>query len=246
MCEYVIRFGSSLKFDSEKEKDLINLMENLNATHGTGKFMSNLIRVAADCPEIMAKAPATYEKGELMKQLDMNGVSYSRMRFFNSVSKDVQDMKDKVDSIYDMCLKMYILAQVGKQIGLEKKSEQGLLASFVLEKQLRELQEKLGENIYNQAFASNKIEDTRKRGDDALQYIIESYDSILNELKAMVNVQTVQIPVQSEVVTIKNEEVAKPVEIKKANTESQTENIDDEIIDFGNADTNALSNFFNL
>ena len=53
MGAYNIRLGSMFSLDEEQEKDIIGAIEALNASHQTGKFLSNLLRIALDNPEIL-------------------------------------------------------------------------------------------------------------------------------------------------------------------------------------------------
>lgn len=251
-----IRLGCQLSFDEQQEADIIKVLETLNSSHKTGQFMSHLIRIACDCPEILDKNSGKFEKGAIIKVMDNVGLSYNRQTFMCQVTKDVDAMKQKVDDMYNMVLKTYILAQMGKQLGLEDKSENHLMAQFILEKQLKELQDTLGLSLTSSAFASSKKQDVEKIANDALEYIIESYSGIVNELKAIVDganqnyvpAQRVE-PVQNETVqnTVENTNNTPVTEEKTLENESNTQdqNDNDEIIDFGNADFSALSNFFN-
>ena len=58
-----------------------------------------------------------------------------------------------------MCQNMYILAQMGKHLGLEDKTNNTLMASFILERQIQDLQNTLGVGTLT-PFSSNKLEDT--------------------------------------------------------------------------------------
>lgn len=258
MGTYNIRLGSMLSFDEEQEKDIIKAIEALNASHKTGQFVSNLIRIALDNPEILDIKDGKYEKGAIIKQMERVGMSYNRYTFITQVTKEVEAMTKKVDSIYEMVNKLYILAQMGKHLGLEEKTENLLSAEFILERQVKELQDTLGISLTSSMFASNKKEDTKKKAEDALEYIIETYDNILNELKNSIKVEVPvqqvpvqvqqmpaqQIPVQQ--ITQETYQVDTTQNIKEENTNKveEVKDNDHEVIDFGDADTAALLNFF--
>lgn len=260
-----IRFGSTLTFDSDTEKDIIKVMEHLNATHATGKFISNLIRVALDNPEILDRTSHHIEKGAVLKKIEELNLSCNRYKFFNDINKEIEAMKKKVDKVYELSLKNYTLAQMGKHLGLEDKANNTLLAGFVLEKQLKELQDTLGITLGMSAFESGKLVETHKKADDILEYIIETYDSLVNELKSKFEVQTVQVPITQEVqvpmiqpvqnihtddvdTAVNNvEDKKESIEVDEKNKIETTEESDDnKEIDFGNADMDALASFFNM
>ena len=262
MGTYNIRLGSQLTFDEEQEADIIKAVEAMNASHKSGQFISNLIRIAFDCPEIMDNNNGKYEKGAILKAMENTGLSYNRQAFMYQITKEVDAIKQKVDKMYDMVLKTYILGQMGKQIGLVEKADNELMAQFIVEKQLKELQDTLGISLTSSVLASNKKKDTEKIANEALEYIIESYSGIVNELKGIVTqAQTVVTQAQSVVNQTPQSNVAASEnivntvsnnvatqEVKAVAQESKDVNTgdgdNDEIIDFGDADLNALSNFF--
>ena len=199
MGDYTIRLSSMLSFDENQEKDIINAVNALNASHQTGKFISNLIRIAVDNPEILDISNGRCEKGALIKQMDSVGMTYQRNQFINSVTKEVDAMKKKVDDIYDKVMNLYLLVQMGKHLGLEQKVDNSLSAAFIIEKQVKELQDSLGIALTSSVFASNKKEDAKKRADDAFEYILNTYSDIVVELKnQLTTVQQVAVlPVES-------------------------------------------------
>ncbi len=259
MGTYNIRLGSQLAFDEQQEADIIKAIETMNASHKSGQFISNLIRIAFDCPEIMDNNSGKYEKGAILKAMENSGLSYNRQTFMYQITKEVDAMKKKVDEMYSIVLKTYMLGQMGKHLGIEEKASNELMAQFIVEKQLKELQDTLGISLTSSVFASNKKQDVEKLADDALEYIIESYSGIVNELKEIVvNTQTAQVqtvqqaPVQEvqtpvSVANTVSSEIKEPVANVSTSNENSgtTENSEeDEIIDFGNADFGALANFF--
>lgn len=253
---YNMRLSSVLSFDEEQEKDIIEVVEYLNEHHKLGKLISTLIRIALENEDILYKNGGKVEKGIILKQVSESGMTYDRSRFMKSIAKDVQNMIDKVNKIYDMTHRMYMLAQVGKHLEIETKSENNLKATFILEKQLKELQETLGVSI-DSAFTSNRLEATKDKADDILEYIIETYDNILNEIRNNFTIQN--IPIQLPVQQIPNQQLitqqqtTQPVEHKEEKFTPQVvghkEDINEdtpaeEFIDFGGADINILDNFF--
>lgn len=210
-----IRLGSTLNFDGEKERDIVEFIEQLNSSHKTGQFLSCLIRLAFDNPEIVKRGVKT-EQSELLSQIDRLGMSETRKKFMTAVNSEITEMKKKVDSIYDMATKMYMLALAGNRLGIEKKSDNTLLANFVLERQLQEINDRLGTNSVNTVFASNKLDKEHEKASEYMEFIINSYKSLFDELRNMCRVEIVQ---SSEVVK-NNEEVESVQEAKEVKTET--------------------------
>lgn len=240
-----IRLGCLLSFDEQQEADIIKALEVLNSSHKTGRFVSNLIRLAFDDPEIYESD----RKDAVAKAMQDCELSYNRKIFMDGLEAKLNEMKKKVDKMYDMVLKTYILAQMGKYLGLEQKADNELMAQFVLEKQFKELQDILGMSMTSSVLASNKKQDVEKIANDALEYIIDSYSGIVNELKGIVNKQaeisqvTQMNDTQIENTVQNTNEIMENTENKEI-ARSIEESKEDEYIDFGSADYDALSNFF--
>ena len=264
MAKVEFRLGSTMVFDSEKEKDLIDLVDRASKQHKLGALLSHLLRIYSETPEKLIEP--TNEISKSIVEMSKYGLTPKRYEFFNQVSKEVEEMKFRVDSMYEMCLKMYTLAQFGKRLGLEGKSTNMLMAEFMMEKQLTELCDKLGIDNIRHTFSSNKLETAKQKSDDTLEYILESYDNIVNELKETmfkeielkVKASDIDIrhsvPVESSVtenklttVSIIDESinvVDDSVADEIYTIENENETIEEEYVDFGNADMSALSSFF--
>lgn len=188
-----IRLGSTLTFNEEQEKDIIDLIERLNSSHKTGQFISNLLRVAVDCPEVLAKVNGQYEMGPAMQQLDTLGMSVSRRQYMISLGKEIAAMKNKVDAVYEQSMKVYMLAQAGKHLALEQRADNNLRASFICQKQLNELQSSLGMMLIDNVYASDKLDKAHKTADDAFEYILNAYGDIVEELRRSLSIEPLRI-----------------------------------------------------
>lgn len=246
MATHSIRLSSMLSFDEEQEKDIIEIVESMQTSHTIGQFLSTLIRLGVDNPEVFELKDGKCTEGSAVKQLEKLGMSQIRYNFMRDVAKEVNGMKDKVDKIYEMVLKTYELALMGKHLGLEEKAENQILANFILQKQLKDLQDTLGIQLTSSVFASNKTQDTKKLAEDMLEYIIESYDSVVNQLKEMVNVQPIVVQQPIEQNNIQQQQSSVSTETKNNLQEQQDATIDnsDDIVDFGKANFDLLNNFF--
>ena len=205
MREYQIRPCSVLTFDEDKEKDLIATVNNLKDRKKLGGFITSLIRIALESPETYG---SRNELNQVLAKIDELGITPCRYKYFAQLNKEVSDIRNKVDAIYNMAYETYMLAQMGKHLGLEEKSTNTLLASFILERQVSELCTALGTTSLNHTFAANKLEYTEKKAEETLKFIIETYDNILNELKKSLVpgnvVMVAQNPVSAQVDNDKN------------------------------------------
>jgi len=244
MALHNIKSYYQLSFDEDQEADIINFMEELCSSHKAGQFLSMLIRVAFDCPEVFDKNKKDFNDNIIKKLVDNTGKMYNRQAFFNNISKETSDMHNKIDKMYSMILNMYILSQMGKTLGLEDKSKNALMAQFIVEKQFKELQDLVGESLNGNVLASNKLQNTQKIAEDALQLIIESYSGIVDELKQSQVVQYVEtrptVSTEDTTTDVSNEDNNK--EVQEVSNDNSTQ--DSEYIDFGDADVSALADFF--
>lgn len=206
MGNYSTRLGCTLSFNEESEKDIIRLVEQLQGSRKIGEFIGYLIRVASENPELIDKRPdGSFDYGPVTKEMSRLGVTPTRYQYIQTMAKEIDSMKQKIDSIYEMSLKMYTLAQFGKQMGLSKRSDNMLMASFLAEQELTKLCKTFGVGNLQSVFASSKMETAHNKANDTLQYILETYDSIVNELKETLfkEVEIKAKPIELEVEPVK-------------------------------------------
>lgn len=179
MADHEIRLGAALKFDTEKEKDIIANVEELASHRKLGEFITTSIKIMMDNPELFRKYSSDIRE---------YGISYERDRFFKQLDSRVSEMRKKIDSIYDMAYKVYTLALFGKRLGLDKRAESIMQAQFVLQRQTDAIVKELGLTSGGFTYDSNKMEDIANRADSVLEYILDSYDSIIAELRSSITV----------------------------------------------------------
>lgn len=262
----------TISLDDFREKDIINMVEELSTKKQFGDYVTMLIKASVDNPELIG-----------LSRVDMEEYSRkdNREQFFTQVEKDVNNMKRKIDSIFDMALSMYTLAQFGKRIGLEDRSKNMLQANFILQQQMNRLTETLGVQSIGQVYESNRIDLAQRKVDEILEYIVTSHDSIVSEIKSNLDNSKQIVYVQSDptknpsdaidtkilpvnnintsnqgdsIITIKNEQKDKnDTNINKEDSQNNSSKLltnseensgDDEVIDFGSkADWDMLNIF---
>jgi len=256
-----IRLSSTLAFDEQQEADIVKLIDDFNSSHKMGEFLSNLIRVAVENPELIDVKDGKYETGAIIKVMEKLGKSPTRHNYMLGVNKQLTEMQAKVDQMYEMCLKMYTMVEMGKRLGIEKKTENMILAQFSVEQQLEQLKRAIGTEIINTPFAANRVTSVESRAASTLDYIISAYEPIINALKNELEVKPIEIPLSNvayvpqisapiEQVQTIVQPVVQSVEQKNNQTlnikpvELLVDNAEDESTDFNGADFGALGTFF--
>lgn len=178
------KLRSVMYLDSKKEKDLINYVAELKHSHKLGEYIAICIRTCWENPEILDKAGYKTEHC---------GMTEKRTKFFNDVNRQMNELRYKVNKIYDIALKDYSLAQFGKLIGLSEKSKNLLRTEFILRRQIDELSRILGVSNLSSGWESESNINTAK-ADELLELIIQSYDGIVSELKASLEYEVSTTP----------------------------------------------------
>lgn len=160
-----------LRFSDSEEKDLNYIISELAESHRLSSFITNLIKIVYDSPELLNVAMTT----------KLGTITKARRAMLDEYDAKYKELSDRVDSLKAMCEDMYVLARIGKKIGLEERTENIMTASFMVDRQLNKL-DKLGYNIRNVKNTEGDIEKFKDRCDDIMEYIIKSYDGILKEL----------------------------------------------------------------
>ena len=223
MAIHNLKINTQISLDTEQNKDIITLLEDLKEGHRIGQFLGEMVKAVVD-------NPSDIKAEEFVRKYNADNI---RSTYFKFLDSEVKQMKTKVDEMYKMVLDMYILTKFGKHLGIEGKTNNVLSAQFIVEKQLKDLERILGVNLRS-AYESDKMQDTEDTADKALEFIINTYSGIVGELKTA-----------QEAVTVVEKVIEKQVETPtvQENTE-KTEQEESEYVDFGEADLDALSNFF--
>lgn len=241
-----VRMGANLTFDADKERDIIELVNNATSKHKLSDLVTNLLRIYVDNPEELNNNRKSIEK--LLDETNNEGISANRQKFFEDITKQIDQMKQKVDIMYDKCLELNTMVMMGKRLGMEERTENSLLATFMLEKQLTDLYDTFGVKNIKHQFNSNKLLDTQEKSEEILEYIINSYDGIFTELRNM-GTQVVQVSSNGGTVSnvggaVGGGEVTKITGVPLENTEDTEEEVGEPFVDFGDADLGALERFF--
>lgn len=182
MARYSIRLGCNISFDDQKETDIIEFVQSVTARHKMPELLSHLLRIACEKPEVLNYREKVPETIDVMTQL---GMTPERYKFFKQVSDDVNKLKDKVDKIYDMALGVYTMAMVNKELGIEDKGKNLLVAQLTLQRQINTISTVLGLEDVGHTYHSNRLDMAQKQADEILELLIRSRSDELAELKEL-------------------------------------------------------------
>ncbi len=240
-----VRYNIDIYLDDEKDKDIIKLIEILKSRHKLSSTITTMIKLI--CDNEFNKD--VYNK--LREDIDYTDYPAIRTNFFDSMRSELYDIKSKTDKMYELAYQTYITSLIGKKLDLETASKNTLAVEFMIEQNIKKLQDICGVNIEKAIFlADSRITDIDRLADSIMENIVNRYSGIVNEIKvtevATIPAQVVNnVPVEN----IKNDSKVEEVKTEEkvdetAKVETNTENKDEEVIDFGDADFDALENFF--
>lgn len=180
MAKTDIRLGSIISFDSEREADIIEFIQDLTAQHKLGRFISYILRLACETPETLQYREKV---APILKEMETLGITPRRDALFKQLATEVHDLKVRVNDIYLMTEKLYTLALAQKALGLEDRSKELAAAQFVLKRQTALLEQKIGSGAIFYMYDSDSMRDMQKKADDILELLIETHGDAFNELK---------------------------------------------------------------
>lgn len=180
MSKTDIRLGSLISFDSEREADIIEFVQDLTSQHKLGRFIGYLLRLACETPETLQYRE---KLNPILKEMNDLGITPRRDAMFKQFSKEILDLKNKINDIYVISEKLYTLALARKALGLEDRAKELLAAQFVMRRQTALLESKLGTSSLLYTYESDSMRDVQKKADEILEVILETYGDLLNDVK---------------------------------------------------------------
>ena len=120
----------------------------------------------------------------------------------SGLEKDVESLSKSASEIWKMAVEVKSLVALGKRIGLEKTAENLILSEFIISKKLRDIKDSLkdlGIDSLDSDDGKEYLRDTMSLADDVVEYILQSYDGIISEVKSIGKTVTVEsLPVVTE------------------------------------------------
>ena len=86
MSKTDIRLGSLISFDSEREADIIEFVQDLTSQHKLGRFIGYLLRLACETPETLQYRE---KLNPILKEMNDLGITPRRDAMFKQFSKEI-------------------------------------------------------------------------------------------------------------------------------------------------------------
>ena len=238
-----VRINSILTF-ADSEKDIVDTLRKMTDNHGLSRFLTNLIKIVFDNREALGLSKDG--AAELEKLLSQWNITAVRNEYLGGLKTEIQEMRKRVDMLFDKAASLEAVALAGKRFGLEERANNIYRATFMIDRQLRDIEKTLG--MYNLVDVSADV--NIERAEKALEMIINSYSGVLTEIQAA----SKEIRFESRDAE-PDEQLEETVNITKdldgTKKEAKEPEVlsDDALVDFGNdfdenADMEALANFF--
>lgn len=180
-------FASDKKFDAniklsfnDDEKYIKDKVKELSSSHNIARFVCNLIRIAFDDPKTLKYQE---ELRETLIFMDRTSITPIGDAHYKEVRREIAEMHEKVDAIYDMCLRMYTASLYRDTLNMSKNIESMITAEYESERLINKLCTKLGITVYK-PFKAARVFKVQNEAEETLDYLIEKYGGVLDEISA--------------------------------------------------------------
>lgn len=202
MEEYKIRLGTTLRFDMNKELDLVKNVKDLTDKHKLGSYINALLRYVWENPEKF--------KGSIVDPY-INGLSMRREAYFNHIEGEVKECKKALDYMYAEMITLNTAAKVGSTIGLVESTSEFLNGLEYIEGYINKLKSNydLGNmsGMYESAKVSKAEEVANKAADILVKMMVAknfgrgTSNGTVTNTAGSIGRETVNTPVDSSFVS---------------------------------------------
>lgn len=113
MGDYEFRVSTNMKFDSQKEQNIIEYLNKLSGEHRLGGFLSAAVKFVMDNPKLVTAFGFDTRN---------YGVTEERRKYLDHMEHELREISVSQQEVRDMANKMFILAECGKLKGEELQS----------------------------------------------------------------------------------------------------------------------------
>lgn len=231
-----VKISTYVELDDIKEKDLIELIQNITLNRQLSTFATNCIKLVMENPELLNNC---YNSGG--KKLMIS----SREAFFAEMREKMKAIEDNQMFLMKEVRKLEDFIRLSKMLGIEEKVDNLACAQFIIRRKIKEYNKQLGrlgaDLILDRRSVEKDIIALTEDSDDFVEFVIEHYDGVINELKKMTTINVpVAMPISSPGVTEKEtpELVEKTEEVEKEGE------VQDAAMELTDEDSELLGNFF--
>lgn len=217
--------GTKIKLDASREQYVQDKIKELAKSGKLGEYLTALIRISMSDPTNSGANEAF-----IQSVIDL-GMTGETKKFLDKCSDELAEMHSKIDAVYNMCVDMYTLVKFKGMLGLDGAVKAPAASEFMCKRLINKFCQSLDIDDYT-LFESDKLGKVEETSDRALEYILESYGDIVDELKACRTVETITVErtVESTVEQKEDTTVSSSTVVSNPVQNNVAENVD------GNAD----------
>lgn len=235
--------GTKIKLDASREQYVQDKIKELAKSCKLGEYLTALIRISMSDP---TNSGANEEFIQSVIDLGMTGET---KKFLDKCYDELAEMHSKIDAVYNMCVDMYTLVKFKGMLGLDSAVKAPAASEFMCKRLINKFCQSLDIDDYT-LFESDKLGNIDETSDRALEYILENYGDIVNELKAYRTVETVTVERNEDTQVSSNNTVvsssAQNNVAEKVDGNADIEFGDDSAAEVGQSEVDLLYNNFSL
>lgn len=192
MAKASIRINTVLTFDADTEADLVKAIQGYAKEKKLNRFLESVIReVSRDSKTGVKGTILDRERENFFKeQREAQGERELALQELAVNMAEYQMKLDKVtEKVQDELVKLYILANSGKLLGLKEKAKmlntENLLISVAGKKYQSEIWQKYGRPDFSSEEEQQSSEKLERLSGEVMEFLSERYTENLSELRSL-------------------------------------------------------------
>lgn len=185
-----IKVSTYIDIDDVTEKDLAETLQKMIDSRQLSAFSTNAIKLVLENQELLNRCKV----GE--KQ-----VFSTREKFFSDLTNKVRELEKTQLLLEEEVQKLVEFIKLRKMIGIEEKVDNAACTQFLIKRQMKLLNKQLGrigtDLVIDRRAVDKDILEMNKKADELIEFVVEHYDGIINELKQMM---IINMPIQERVI----------------------------------------------
>jgi len=178
MGKRVVKLNCQISFDDKSEMDIVEVIDKLNRSRLTGKFISNVIKTVLQSPESLSENVGLSSMEIAKKYCNECKVSYDRKKFVRDVTTKVEKLKAVVDELYNKSMMDYTIAAVTDSEDYANLAKEKIKIAIELERCLDSMRDTLGLSISNPVYESSKLSISERKAEEYAKFIQNNIDVI--------------------------------------------------------------------
>lgn len=185
-----IKVSTYIELDDVTEKDIEQTLQEMINSRQLSAFSTNAIKLVLENQDLLDKC----------KVGDKQIIS-TREKFFNDLTTKVKELEKTQLLLEEEVQRLVEFIKLRKMIGMEEKIDNVMCSQFLIKRQMKMLNRQLGrigtDLVIDRRTVEKDILEMTKQAEDLLEFTIEHYDGVINELKQMT---VINMPVQERII----------------------------------------------